>query len=315
MSEKHLFIVDPVEEFDPHHDTTYAIMRQVESTGGEVWTCGSDDLVLAGDQLQANLRRITTGRGGEYDHFRCLERRRRSPDDFELIWMREDPPFDRQYLYSTYLLQRVEAPVINAPQGLRDSNEKLFIFQFPALIPATWVGADLEEARRFIEDCGGEAVAKSLSGYGGEEVYRVGLADDESEKRLQELSAGFRQSFMLQEFLPEVLENGDRRLILLGGEPIGGLTRIPRSGDFRANLHSGGSTGDVYISDREREISSRLKPELLARGLHLVGLDLVGDRITEINVTSPTCVQEINRLAGLKLEEDIVSYCCRQLMD
>ncbi|MGM0381537.1 MAG: glutathione synthase [bacterium] len=315
MPEKHLFIVDPVEEFDPRHDTTYVIMRAVEQNGGEIWCCSSGDLAFFGGDLQGTVEQISVRQSGEHEHFKRIQHSHLSVDNFDLVWMREDPPFDSQYLYSTYLLEEVSTPVLNSPRGIRDSNEKLFILRFPDLIPPTWVGANKKSARRFIQQCGGEAVAKSLSGYGGEEVYRVRRDEDKFDQVYRELSAGGEQSFMLQKFLPEVVEEGDRRLILLGGKPIGGLTRIPRSGDFRANLHSGGSAGDVYISDRERKICRRLKPELLRRGLYLVGLDLVGDKVTEINVTSPTCVQEINRAGEFKLEEEIVNYARRNLIE
>ncbi len=314
MPEKHLFIVDPVEKFDPHHDTTYVIMREVEAAGAETWSCGSEDLVFTDGKLEARVKKISTHRSGEFKHFKKLDEARSRLDRFDLIWMREDPPFDSQYLYATYLLEQACPPVINNPRGIRDSNEKLFIFEFPDLIPPTWVGASKSSARRFIDECGGEVVAKSLSGYGGEEVFRVSAGGGSFEKIYNQLSSAGRQSFILQKFLPEVLKTGDRRLILLGGEPVGGLTRIPQPGDFRANLHSGGTAEDVYLSEKEKEICRQLKPELLQRGLHLVGVDLVEDLITEINVTSPTCVQEINRLGNLKLEEKIVNYARRQLI-
>lgn len=309
--------MDPLEGIQPDHDTTYVLMREAENRGAGVWCCRARDLVHRDNELSARARpvRVTGEFDGNFSHFeQTADRRRVSLDQFELVWMREDPPFDQQYLHATYLLDESPVPVLNDPTGLRNSNEKLLILKFPDLIPSTWVGSDLEEAAGFLSGIG-EGVVKSLDGYGGEEVYRVTDGSTEAEETLEMVTDGGETTVMIQAFQPSVVSDGDRRLILLGGEPIGGLTRLPAEGDFRANLHSGGRAGDAYVSDAERAICDKIKPELRRRGLHLVGLDLVDDLIMEINVTSPTCVQEINRLANTRLEEEIHDYVERTILD
>lgn len=307
MTESQLFVMDPLPEIDPTHDTTYVIMREVESRGHDLWVCQSGDLEVRSDSTSVRAKRVTVEVDGE-EYFEEIEVDDRDPEAFDVVWMREDPPFDLSYLHATYLLDHVPVPVVNDPAGLRNANEKIFSLEFPEHVPPTWVGSRPEAARSFLEEVGGKGVAKTLEGFGGEQVYRLGLDDPNHRALLRQLTEGGRRPVLIQKYLPEVLEEGDRRIIVLGGEPIGGLTRYPAEGDFRSNIHSGGRAGESDVRPVEREICESLKPELLDRGLHLVGLDLIGDRITEINVTSPTCVQEINREAGERLEADIVDY-------
>lgn len=306
-----LFVMDPLPGVDPDHDTTYVIMRETQRRSRDCWVAQSRDLEVNRGTPCVKARRVDVLDTGE-SHYRDRESARRPLADFEGIWMREDPPFDRQYLYATYLLDRAPVPVWNDPTGIRDSNEKLFILEFPDRIPPTWVGSHPERVRSFLREVGGEGVGKTLAGYGGEEVYRLSLGDSNLGSLLEELTLGGERTIMVQEFLPAVQRTGDRRVILLGGEPIGAITRLPPEGDFRANLHSGGSARPGGVTDEERAIARELQPELLDRGLHLVGLDLIEDQITEINVTSPTCVQEINELHDVRLEEQIVDYVLNQ---
>ncbi len=287
----------PPTEVDPDHDTTYVLIQEACSRGYEAWSAPASSLSLAPGELSVQAERY-----GAADS----EKQSMKVDEFELVWMREDPPFDRNYLFATYLLEYAAPPVINNPTGLRDSNEKLFILEFPDLIPPTWVGAELARAKKFVESVGGQAVAKTLSGYGGEEVHLLSMGDERFQTTFKKLSQDCSRPVMLQKFYPQVREKGDRRLILLDGRPIGGLTRYPKAGDFRANLHSGGSAEEAYVSPAEEKLCRQIAPELKNRGLYLVGLDLVAGLITEINVTSPTCVQEINRLADKKLEAEIL---------
>lgn len=306
---RHLFLVDPLSSLDPDHDTTYVIMRELEDRGRELWVCRSSDLTLHDGRLSARAARVSVHESGRHDHFRARGESRLSFGELDLVWMREDPPFDRQYLYATYLLEHAPCPVLNDPGGIRDSNEKLLILDFPEWIPPTWVGADPESARAFLEEVGGEGVLKTLEGFGGEQVFRLGLEDPNGSALLDTVTDGGETTVMVQQYLPAVHEAGDRRVLLLDGEPLGALTRRPAPGDFRANLHSGGSAADARgLEDRERGLCEAVAPELRRRGLHFVGLDLIDGRLTEINVTSPTCVQEINALTGDRLEEDIVDH-------
>ncbi len=307
MTKSHLFVMDPLEEVDPNHDTTYVIMREFESRGGEVWVCQSRDLFLRTDAFHVNAKKVSVKVNGS-NHYEVLRKKRLDLNDFQLVWMREDPPFDLHYLHSTYLLEHAPVRVINSPEGIRNSNEKMLSLEVPGHLPPTWVGTDRDEAQTFLKEVGGEAVAKTLEGFGGEQVFRLSLEDPNRNVLLRQLTENGQRPIMLQKFLPEVTEKGDRRVIVVGGEPIGGLTRYPAEGDFRSNIHSGGRAGECEVKQREREICGDLKPLLLERGLHLVGLDLIGDRITEINVTSPTCVQEINQETGETLESRILDY-------
>ncbi len=306
MQGRQLFLMDPPpEQVDQQHDTTYVLIAAAAQRNYQTWVAPAAALFYERGAVQVCARPFSSGLGSSEQAARASVETVRLAD-FSVVWLREDPPFDRDYLYSTYLLDRANVPVINNPAGVRNSNEKLFIFEFPDLIPRSWAGADLGQALKFIERVGGRAVLKSLSGYGGEEVYLLSGSGESSEKLFRRETVDGSRPVMLQEFLPSVRERGDRRLILLDGEPLGGLTRYPADGDFRANLHSGGRAGEAYVKDSEAAICRQLKPTLKRRGLFLVGVDLIDDKITEINVTSPTCVQEINRETGGQLEERIV---------
>lgn len=312
MTDSQLFVMDPLADILPDHDTTYVIMREVEARDCEVWWARSVDICWDDGSLFVAAQRVKVRVDDPGNrHFELLEEAHLPINEYDLVWMREDPPFDQQYLASTYLLEHADVPVVNSPEGIRDSNEKLLSLEFPEHLPETWVGASQNQGRKFVESVGGTAVGKTLSGYGGEEVYKLDRDDPNLGSLLSLLTEDGERSIMIQEYLPEVTETGDRRVIVLGGEPIGAISRLPGENDFRSNFHSGGSAGETGVRPVERDICRDLKPELLDRGLHLVGLDVIGDKITEINVTSPTCVQEINRGAGVNLEQQIVDYALK----
>lgn len=314
MSGRHLFVMDPIQGIDPSHDTTYVIMQEVERRGAEVWWSQSLDLHLTHDSFRVNARHVSVLEGDRYEHFRTIRRDEQRLADFDMVWMREDPPFDSQYLFSTYMLEHARVPVMNDPRGIRDSNEKMLIMEFPDHGAPTWVGSRPGAARSFLERIGGRGVGKPLAGYGGEGVFRLTLGDPNLSALLEQLTRKGNQTIMIQQYLEGVEGEGDRRVIVLGGEPIGALSRQPAEGDFRCNLHSGGSATGTGVRPDEEELCQSIKPALLKRGLHLVGLDLIDGLLTEINVTSPTCVQEINELAGVALEEEIVSYAEQELL-
>jgi glutathione synthase len=299
--------MDPLEDIDPDHDTTYVIMEEVESRGKDVWVCQSNDLYFESNSLSVQANNVTL-QVEEEGYFEFLSRNSLDVSNFDVVWMREDPPFDLRYLHSTYLLERASVQVVNSPQGIRDSNEKLLSLEFPEHIPETWIGSSIEAADEFIRGVGGEVVAKSLEGFGGEQVFRLGVEDPNRRVLFNQLTHNGERPILLQKFLPEVKEKGDRRVIVVGGEPIGGLTRYPADDDFRSNIHSGGRVGESGLMEYDHDICEDLKPELLERGLYFVGLDLIGKKITEINVTSPTCVQEINQKTGQSLQTEIVDY-------
>ncbi len=307
MTRKHLFLMDPLpHQVDPEHDTTYLLIKETAGRGIESWVAPACQLSLQQAGLKIAARRVEMDSGGDADRVEYSEEELLNADQFDLIWLREDPPFNRDYLYTTYLLEKTTTPVVNHPAGVRDSNEKLLIFEFPELIPQSWVGANFKRALEFIRAVNGRAVLKSLSGFGGEEVYLLELKKAGLEELFNRETVNGTRPVMLQEFLEAVCEQGDRRVLLLDGEPLGGLTRHPAAGDFRANLHSGGRSGEAYLTDQEKHVCRQLKPVLQKRGLFFVGLDMIGDKITEINVTSPTCLQEINRATGSSLEKQVI---------
>jgi glutathione synthase len=227
--------------------------------------------------------------------------------------MRKDPPVDRDYFFATLILERARGStlLVNDPRGLRDANEKLYIFNFPSLIPPTRVTRSIAELRRALDEWGGEMIVKPLYGSGGFGVLHVRAGDRNANSILDLVSHDGRELVMTQRYLPQARE-GDKRIILLDGEPIGAVLRVPRSDDLRANLHVGGTPERTTLTARDLEICNTIAPRLRDDGLYLVGIDVIGGWLTEVNVTSPTGVQEIDRLEGVQLEGRIVDWLERR---
>lgn len=303
---RHLFVVDPLEQLDIGHDTSLAFMWEVQRRGGEVYTCQSHHLSLDGTRLSVDARCVTLNQSDPLVKESSREVVR--DDFFSCIWIREDPPFDRDYLLTTYILDHAVPPVINDPSGIRNWNEKLGTLGIERWMPETRVTADRESIREFVDRVGGRAVAKPLFGYGGEGLFVLDQSDPNLSALLGTLTRKGTNRIMIQEYLPEVESEGDRRLLVLGGEPLASLRRRPGRNDFRGNLHSGGSAHQDDLRKVDRTICSDLSPLVVDRGLHFVGLDLVGDRVLEVNVTSPTCLREINELEDRRLETDVLDY-------
>jgi glutathione synthase len=229
--------------------------------------------------------------------------------------MRKDPPFDMEYVYATYLLEQAEAagvPVINRPQGLRDANEKLFTAWFPQCCPPTVVTARHEVLRAFVADQG-DAIVKPLDGMGGTGVFRLHDGDPNVNSVLETLTARYRRPIMAQQYLPAIRE-GDKRILVIDGEPLEYcLARLPAAGETRANLAVGGGYRAQPLSDGDRWICGQVAPTLVAHGLTFVGLDVIGERLTEVNVTSPTCIREIARDAGVNAADRLLDVIERRL--
>ncbi len=290
-----LFIADPLESFKIYKDTTFAMMREAQRRGHTVATCEPQDVMWQrGSRVTAHVRDITlTG-----DATRWFEERgtRAVPlKDFDAILMRKDPPFDSEYFYATHLLQQAErdgARVFNKPGALRDHPEKLAIMEFPQFIGPTLVTRDEADIKRFHAEHG-DIILKPLDGMGGMGIFRVGPDGLNLGSITETLNRHGAQSLMVQKFLPEIID-GDKRVLVIGGKPVPFcLARIPQGSEVRGNLAAGGKGVARPISARDREIAEALGPILHGRGLLLVGLDVIGDCLTEINVTSPTCFQEI----------------------
>ena len=290
-----LFIADPVEHFKIYKDTTFAMMREAQRRGHRLAVSEPRHMHWQrGGKVVARVRDIMlTGHAVEW--FSVGEPREVALADFDAVLMRKDPPFDSEYFYATHLLEQAEregARVFNKPRALRDHPEKLAILEFPQFIGPTLVTREAQDIRRFHAEHG-DIILKPLDGMGGMGIFRVGPDGMNLGSIIETLNRDGSQSVMVQKFLPEIAE-GDKRVLVIGGKPVPYcLARIPQGSEVRGNLAAGGLGVARALSARDREIGEALGPVLQERGLLLAGVDVIGDCITEINVTSPTCFQEI----------------------
>ena len=290
-----LFIADPVEHFKIYKDTTFAMMREAQRRGHALAVSEPRHMHWQrGGRVVARVRDITLT-GHAQDWFIAGEPREVALAEYDAVLMRKDPPFDSEYFYATHLLEQAEregARVFNKPRALRDHPEKLAILEFPQFIGPTLVTRDAQDIRRFHAEHG-DIILKPLDGMGGMGIFRVGPDGMNLGSIIETLNRDGSQSVMVQKFLPEITE-GDKRVLLIGGKPVPYcLARIPQGSEVRGNLAAGGLGVARALSARDREIGEALGPLLQQRGLLLAGVDVIGDCITEINVTSPTCFQEI----------------------
>lgn len=292
-----LFVADPLESFKTYKDTTFSMMREAQKRGHRIIACEPRHLVWQrGGVVQAAVRRITlTGNADAW--FTEAEPATVALKDFDAIVMRKDPPFDSEFFYATHLLEQAEregAQVFNKPRALRDHPEKLAILEFPQFIGPTLVTRDAAAVRAFHAEHR-DIILKPLDGMG---IFRVKDDGLNLGGIIETLNKDGAQTLMVQKFLPAISE-GDKRVLVIGGKPVPFcLARIPQGGEVRGNLAAGGKGVALPLSDDDRRIAEALGPILAARGLLLVGLDVIGDSLTEINVTSPTCFQEIHDQTG-----------------
>ena len=297
---KLLFVADPLESFKTYKDTTFAMMREAQKRGHALSACEPQDIRwLHGEGVSAQVRDIRLT-GDVHDWFETAASHRVALKAFDAIVMRKDPPFDSEYFYATHLLGQAEregARVFNSPAALRDHPEKLAILEFPQFTAPTLVTRSEADIREF-HAVHGEIILKPLDGMGGMGIFKVGRDGLNLGAICETLNRGGAQTVMVQKYLPQISE-GDKRVLLIGGAPVPfALARIPQGGEVRGNLAAGGKGVALPITVREREIAETLGPILAARGLLLVGLDVIGGHLTEINVTSPTCFQEIADQTG-----------------
>lgn len=290
-----LFIADPLASFKIYKDTTFAMMREAQKRGHNVAACEPQDVMWqSGGVVTAHVRDIVlTGQPEVW--FEVRGARAVALKDFDAILMRKDPPFDSEFFYATHLLEQAEregARVFNKPGALRDHPEKLAIMEFPQFIGPTLVTRDEADIKRFHAEHQ-DIILKPLDGMGGMGIFRVGPDGLNLGSITETLNRHGAQSLMVQKFLPEIVD-GDKRILVIGGKPVPySLARIPQGSEVRGNLAAGGKGVAQPLSERDRFIAESLGPILYSRGLLLVGLDVIGDSLTEINVTSPTCFQEI----------------------
>jgi glutathione synthase len=290
--------MDPLESINIAGDSTFALMMSAQGRGHRLWHYTADALSYREGRVVARARPVTVQRvAGDHHSFGdwCeLD----LAEDADVVLMRQDPPFDMAYITATHLLEllRGRTLVVNDPASVRNAPEKLFVLDFADLMPATLITRSLEETRAF-HAAHGEIVVKPLYGNAGSAVFHVGR-DDKNLAALTELFGEvWREPFMVQRFLPDVAQ-GDKRIVLVDGEPTGAINRLPKTGEIRSNLAAGGSAQATDLTPREQEICARLGPELRRRGLIFVGIDVIAGHLTEINVTSPTGIMAIDRFNG-----------------
>jgi glutathione synthase len=264
-------------------------------------------LYFAERQTRAHMRTVEVQRKPGA-HFRVVGEFDAALSELDILFLRKDPPVDVEFVRATQMLEIAPGPLwINRPSGLRAANEKLFALRFPDLCPTSLVTRDIARLRSFIESIGGDAVVKPLDGCGGQGVVRVRDGDPNFNALLEMTTDGGRTAVLAQAFLPAVRE-GDKRIIVLDGEPLGAVLRVPRAGELRANFAAGGTGEAAAITPRDREICRRLAPDLRALGLWLAGIDVIGGKLTEVNVTSPTGFVEIDAFTGQSLEARVIDF-------
>jgi glutathione synthase len=289
--------MDPIARINIGGDSTFALLLEAQRRGHAVSYYTPDKLSLRGVELVAPVRRLSV-RDVAGDHFTLGEPQRESLAAFDVVLLRQDPPFDLAYITSTHLLERIHPKtlVVNDPASVRNAPEKIFVMDFADLMPPTLISRDLDEINSFRSEHGA-VVMKPLHGFGGAAVFRILPQDMNFGSLFDMFSVTFREPWVIQRFLPEV-KHGDKRIILVDGEFAGAVNRVPATDDLRSNMVRGGAARATDLSPREREICARLGPALREGGLLFVGIDVIDNLLTEINVTSPTGIRAVARLGG-----------------
>ena len=293
------FLADPLSTFKTYKDSTYAMMVEAGKRGHTVYAFEQKDMAVEQGVVTAKVAEITLT-GDSKDWYRAAEPKETNLGEFDAIIQRKDPPFDMEYVYGTYLLELAEkqgAQVFNKPSAIRDHNEKLSIAQFSQFTSPTLVTSDEQRIRAFQKQHG-DIILKPLDGMGGTGIFRVTADGMNLGSVIETLTHNGAQTIMVQRYIPDIVK-GDKRILVIAGKPVPfALARIPQNGEVRGNLAAGGVGVAQPLTERDFEIANTLGPLLAARGLLLVGLDVIGDYLTEVNVTSPTCFQEITQQAG-----------------
>ncbi|MBL1177922.1 glutathione synthase [Pantanalinema sp. GBBB05] len=314
---KFTFIIDPIQRLDPGHDTSVALMEAAQELGHEVWITQANQLGVVNGRATALLQPVQLTPVQLVDGlwvaanpwFVLGDSTIGDLDDMDAVFMRTDPPVTVPYLYATYVLDYIDPTktlVINSPQGIRAANEKMYGLQFTEAMPETIVSQNKQVIRQFVEQKGA-AVMKPLGGKAGEGILFLEPSDRNINSMIEISTQQGQVPVMVQAYLPAA-KDGDKRIILLNGEPIGAVNRIPTGNEFRGNMAVGGRVAQVKITDREREICAQLAPVLQRDGLIFVGIDVIGGYLTEVNVTSPTGIREIDRLEDTRLGHQVINW-------
>jgi len=289
--------MDPIEDIDVAGDSTFAQMLEAQNRGHELFVYHPDTLAFEAGRLSATGKTVSV-KDQKGDHFKVLDEKTVHLNDYDVVLMRQDPPFDMHYITATHLLEQIhpQTLVVNDPGHVRNAPEKLFILRYLQFMPPTLITRDVAQLREFRAEHK-DIIIKPLYGNGGAGVFRLTGQDQNFSSLVEMFHDSFREPFIAQKFLSDVTK-GDKRIILVDGEVAGAINRIPAEGETRSNMHVGGKPAPTELTDREHEICKVLGPDLKERGLIFVGIDVIGDYMTEINVTSPTGIREVKNFGG-----------------
>jgi len=290
--------MDHIAKINIRGDSTFALMLEGQRRGHKLYHYTPDRLSLNDGRVEAAIEAVTV-RDVPGDHFSLGEAERTDLSTLDVVFLRQDPPFDMGYITTTHLLERIHPKtlVVNDPAEVRNAPEKIFVTEYPKLMPPTLISRDAEEIRRFRQEHG-DIIIKPLFGNGGAGVFRLSEGDQNLASLLEIFSAAYRgEPYVVQRYLPAV-RAGDKRIILVDGVAVGAINRVPADGESRSNMHVGGRPEPIELTRRDREICEAIGPDLKKRGFIFVGIDVIGDYLTEINVTSPTGIREVKRFGG-----------------
>lgn len=309
------FVMDPIESINPKKDTTLAIMIEAQSRGWPVFYMQLNDLYLENDIAKAEMHAVRVQEGPK-NWFEITESKNLNLGDLDFIFMRKDPPFDMEYIMATYILEKAEkqgAMVINNPKSLRDANEKVFTSEFPQCCPPSLLTRKKTAILEFLHKHD-KLVIKPTCKMGGKSVFILYKNDPNLKVIIEEVTQNEQVFVQVQKFIPEISETGDKRILLINGKPIEySLARFPSKNDHRGNLAAGASGKGFRLTDRDRWLCSQIAPILMEKGLYFVGIDVIGDFITEINVTSPTCVREIDKEYKIGIPAKLLDFLTQNL--
>lgn len=307
-------VMDPITTVNTKKDSTYAMMRAAEAKGWEIFYMEQKDLALIQGEAFASMQHLTL-KDDPLDWYELNAAEERKLSDLDVLLMRKDPPVDSEFIYATYIVERAEEQgllIVNKPQSLRDCNEKVFATAYPQCCPPVLISRDISKLRAFVDEHQ-HVIFKPLDGMGGASIFNVKAGDPNLGVILETLNNFGETQVMAQRYIPEI-SKGDKRILIIDGKPVDyALARIPSKGEHRGNLAAGGRGEALPLSDRDRWIVSQISDDLVKRGLIFVGIDVIGDYLTEINVTSPTCIQEINRAFNLDIAGDLMNVIEKKL--
>lgn len=319
MSIKIGFVMDPLPKINVKKDSTFAMMLAAQKRGWQIHAIYQDDMYTDNAEARANSRMVKLTDDPQH-WFDIISEQDIALSSLDTILMRKDPPFDIEYITSTYILELAEQDgclVVNSPASLRDNNEKMFVAQFPQCCAPFLVSRNMDRLRRFVEQrhqqAGQDVILKPLDGMGGASIYRVNPQDPNLSVILETVSNEGTRTVMAQQFIPEITQ-GDKRVLLIDGEAVPyALARVPASGETRGNLAAGGTGVGVELSERDRWICQQIAPALRKQGILFAGIDIIGDYLTEINITSPTCIRELDTIYSLDIAGDLMRCIESQL--